>query len=68
MKRQQLRSELRSLSPKSFLDAKESGILSDYLTSIQPVYGKYSRQGRSFFRRSVFLLSVGLSCDEVLKL
>lgn len=51
MKRQRLRTKLRALSHESFLNAKMTGNLSDYLGTMKPVYSLYSRQGRSFFRR-----------------
>ncbi len=51
MKRQRLRTELRSLSHKSFLSAKRNGDITSYLDALKPVYSRYSSQGRSFFRR-----------------
>ncbi|WP_139233035.1 Coenzyme F420 hydrogenase/dehydrogenase, beta subunit C-terminal domain [Halomonas korlensis] len=51
MKRQQLRTELRDLSHRSFLNAKHTNDLSAYIGAVQPVYSHYSRQGHSFLRR-----------------
>lgn len=51
MKRQRLRTELRTLSHESFLHAKKTGELSAYLGTMKPVYSRYRRQGRSFVRR-----------------
>jgi len=53
MKRQRLRSELRDLSHQSFLAAKSANDLSIYLKAMSPVYLRYSRQGKSLFRRLV---------------
>src|SRR5690554_2568753 len=53
MKRQRLRSKLRVLSHKAFLDAKASADFSVYLSVLKPVYSSYTRQGRSLIRRAV---------------
>ena len=51
MKRQRLRSQLRDLSHQLFLKAKQNNDLAGYISSMRPVYKRYSRQGRSFSRR-----------------
>lgn len=56
MKRQRLRAELRALSHESFLNAKRKNELSEYINTVRPVYTRYSRQGRSFFRRLISFL------------
>lgn len=53
MKRQRLRTELRALSHQSFLNAKMTGHLPDYLGAMKVVYSRYSCQGRSLVRRGL---------------
>ena len=56
MKRQRLRTELRDLSHRSFLNAKQANNLAAYINAVRPVYARYSRQGRPFFRRVLSFL------------
>ncbi|WP_100641488.1 Coenzyme F420 hydrogenase/dehydrogenase, beta subunit C-terminal domain [Marinobacter salexigens] len=56
MKRQRLRTKLRLLSHESFLKAKRKSELLTYINTVQPVYARYSRQGRSFFHRLISFL------------
>lgn len=66
MKRQRLRTKLRVLSHESFLKAKTTGELSDYLGAMKPTHLRYSRQGHSFVRR---VLSFGKrKVKEIVKL
>ncbi len=51
MKRQRLRSQLRDLSHRSFLDAKQNNDLAIYTNAVRPVYEDYLRQSRSWLRR-----------------
>tara|TARA_R110001599_G_scaffold2297_21_gene12262 strand:+ start:13127 stop:14542 length:1416 start_codon:yes stop_codon:yes gene_type:complete len=56
MKRQQLRTKMRILSHSSFLDAKKTKNLSNYIGTLSPVYSWYSRQKRSFLVKALSFL------------